>query len=904
MNDQIGPYRVQREIGRGGMGVVHLATDTRLGRDVAIKALPQELAQDPGRLERFEREAKALASLSHPNLAGIFGVEEQDGARYLILEYVDGETLAERLDRGPIPIDDAIELGIQIASGIEAAHEAGIIHRDLKPDNIKITPEGMAKVLDFGLAKSDENASASGVSDQTPTATIPQHSPTIAGAILGTAAYMSPEQARGRRVDKRSDIWSFGVVLFEMLVGASPFLGETAGDSMGAVLHKEINLDQLRASTPPEVYRLVRRCLVRDKLARLQSIGDARVELQEAARRLESGEHEAVAGTTSRRGLWPAIAITTTIISVALAATLLTRTSSTSIAPDPSSGIPRVLGVSQLTDFEGVEEHPSLSPDGKALLYVFTDGPNLDIYSLRVGGTNPINLTADSEHEDFDPAFGPDGERIAFVSSREGGGIFLMGATGENPRRLTDSGFDPTWTPDGRSLVYTTDNASNPFGRPRKGTLVRVEIATGEQSPIDSRDPAWDEAKAKASTDAVGPSCSPDGSRIAFWGSIEGQRDIFTVAADGGDRVAITDDVHTDWNPVWSADSRTLYFMSDRGGQRGIWSVAIDENNRPAGQPAPLMPGPVAVEQFAISANGTELAFATSHTRGTIYRIGFDAESAKFDGPQQIVYTSSKKILEVEASHDGAWLAYLSDSPEDDIFVLRSDGTAHRRLTEGLFKDRGPVFSPDGEVITFFSNRSGEYKIWQMNRDGTGARILIDSDISMGVPQWTPDGKTLAVMGISANSATHFYQRNEDGTLTQQGEADPRILLPTQWSTDGKLLLCLSLNPAGLATASVYNHETRDISYIGTPTLEFATLSEHTTKQGWIDERRVIGWDWVEERLCITDVVTNESHWIESGFEGMDYVANFVNGETLFTIHNETDGDLWLIDLKPPASAD
>ncbi len=294
MNDRIGPYQISRELGRGGMGVVYLATDTRLDRQVAIKSLPAELASDPARLERFEREAKTLASLNHPNLAGIHGVEEQDGSLYLVLEYVEGESLADMLDRGPIPVDEAIELAVQIAVGVEAAHEAGVIHRDLKPANIVITPDGVAKVLDFGLARTDTGTSSTGFGPDSPTVVTvePQHSPTIEGAILGTAAYMSPEQARGRRVDKRTDIWSFGVVLYEMLVGASPFHGETATDSIGAVLHKGFDLDQLPTGTPANVRSVIERCLVRDRNLRYRDIGDVRIELERGGDHSHFQTHE------------------------------------------------------------------------------------------------------------------------------------------------------------------------------------------------------------------------------------------------------------------------------------------------------------------------------------------------------------------------------------------------------------------------------------------------------------------------------------------------------------------------------------------------------------------------------------------------------------------------------------
>ena len=301
MNDQIGPYQIIREVGRGGMGVVHLARDTRLDRDVAIKELPEHFAQDPVRLERFEREAKALAALSHVNLAGIYGVEERDGAKYLVLEYVEGETLADRLDRGPVPLDEALELAVQIAAGVEAAHEAGIVHRDLKPANIKLTPEGKAKVLDFGLARADESGtSSSSLGFDSATMTAAQRSPTMEGTILGTAAYMSPEQARGRRVDKRTDIWSYGVVVYEMLVGASPFHGETASDSIGAVLHKEIDLNLLPANTPPMVRHVLVRCLERNRDNRYRDIGDVRIELEQGADRAPaqrgSGRPAAAAG--------------------------------------------------------------------------------------------------------------------------------------------------------------------------------------------------------------------------------------------------------------------------------------------------------------------------------------------------------------------------------------------------------------------------------------------------------------------------------------------------------------------------------------------------------------------------------------------------------------------------------
>ncbi len=276
---QLGPYSIIRELGRGGMGVVYLARDARLERDVAIKSLPEHLSASADLLARFEREAKVLAQLNHHNIASIYGLEEYEGAKYLVLEYVQGETLASRLKRGSLDIDEAVGIAVQIAAGLEAAHDAGVIHRDLKPGNVIVNEDGRGKVLDFGLARSDELAADSSLADS-PTITSPiGASPTMPGIILGTAAYMSPEQARGKRVDKRTDIWTFGVVLYEMLTGASPFAGETVSDSIGAVLHKGFDLGALPVGTPARIRRVLRRCLQRDKKQRYRDIGDARLEL-------------------------------------------------------------------------------------------------------------------------------------------------------------------------------------------------------------------------------------------------------------------------------------------------------------------------------------------------------------------------------------------------------------------------------------------------------------------------------------------------------------------------------------------------------------------------------------------------------------------------------------------------
>ncbi len=276
---RLGRYEIVRMLGAGGMGEVYLARDTKLGREVAIKVLPEAFAQDSERLARFEREARLLASLNHPNIATVHGLEESDGLSFLVMELVPGLTLAERLARGPLPVDESLTVCRQIAEALEAAHEKGVIHRDLKPGNVKVTPDGKVKVLDFGLAKAFEAEGVAGDLTHSPTLTSP---PTRAGVLLGTAAYMSPEQARGKPLDKRTDIWSFGCVMYEVLTGKKAFGGETVSDTIGAIMRGEPDWSVLPDATPPAVYRLLRRTLEKDSRERLRDIGDARIEIEEA----------------------------------------------------------------------------------------------------------------------------------------------------------------------------------------------------------------------------------------------------------------------------------------------------------------------------------------------------------------------------------------------------------------------------------------------------------------------------------------------------------------------------------------------------------------------------------------------------------------------------------------------
>ncbi|MFQ5742512.1 MAG: protein kinase, partial [Acidobacteriota bacterium] len=467
----LGHYEIVELLGAGGMGEVYRARDTKLERDVAIKVLPEDFASDQDRLARFEREAKLLASLNHANIATIHGLEDADGVRFIAMELVEGETLGERIARsGRIEVNEALEIARQIAEALEAAHDKGVIHRDLKPANVKVTPDGKVKVLDFGLAKVYE---ADGISSDI------SHSPTMAvatqaGVILGTAAYMSPEQARGRPLDKRTDIWAFGCVLFEMLSGEPAYDGETVSDTMAAILKEPPDWDALPDSAPAAGRRLLRRCLEKDPANRLRDVGDARIEIREALH-APAGDRSVVGrgAKPSRTALWWTAGAAFAL--GALASTLADVNFGQSIPPQPSP--PRHLAITLSPDapveIETWRPSIALSPDGTRLVYVANRGGKREILLRRLGedDAQPIPGTEDG----YGPFFSPDGASRGVVAGYELKTVALSGGAAVTLARVAPVTRGATWGTDG-TIVFT----SNP-----NGGLVRL-AATGEGFPEDA----------------------------------------------------------------------------------------------------------------------------------------------------------------------------------------------------------------------------------------------------------------------------------------------------------------------------------------------------------------------------------------------------------------------------------
>ncbi|MGV8039718.1 MAG: protein kinase [Thermoanaerobaculaceae bacterium] len=762
-------YRVVEQIGAGGMGVVFRAHDTHLGREVALKVLPPDVASDPERVARFEREAKALAVLDHPNIVTIFSVEEAQGRRFLTMQLVHGRTLGALIPSGGMGVEKVVRLGAEIADALSAAHERGLVHRDLKPGNVMVTDDGHAKVLDFGLAKLRPGPSQA--RDLTGQAT---EEAITGGLILGTTAYMSPEQAEGRTIDHRSDIFSLGVVLYEMLTGSKPFRGDTPVAVISSILKDTPpRVIEVKPSVPAGLDRIVARALAKDPARRYQSALDLRIDLEEqlVPSGVSSGPTAAL-GRAPRRW-WKGALLAAAAVLAAGGGWLLWKGRVLRPGPAPAS-------FSQVTALPGVESYPGLSPDGQWVTYSGLGPSGLDVFLQSTSGQTPINLTADSSADDDQPAFSPDGQRIAFRSSREGGGIFVMGRTGEAVRRVTRGGFNPAWSPDGAMLVYANERVGlMPLNWEGVSELWVVPVEGGE-------------ARRLGSGDGVQPHWSPHGQRIVYQTRLgtEAQMDIMTIAASGGEPTPVLSDKATDWSPTWSPDGRFIYFVSDRGGSMNLWRVPVDEaSGRARGEPEPVTTPAPFVAHPSLSADGKRLAFSSVLMRQNLQMASFDPETLKVAEPRWLT-TGSRQWSSPDPSPDGTQVVFYSrDLPEGDIYVIRADGTGLRQVTGDVAVDRVPRWAPDGKRIAYFSNRDGQLGVWTVGADGSDNRRVGRG----GIVCWSPDGARLAgnsVLRPGVSVGGWLLDIERPGEVRDLPQPKPPLeqFVSNSWSPDGRRL--------------------------------------------------------------------------------------------------------------------
>ena len=787
----VGPYRIERLLDVGGMGEVYRAHDTTLGRDVAIKILPRHFTADPERLARFEREARMLAALNHPNIGAIYGLEDADGVRALVLELVEGETLQQKIRHGSglmadghgrgqpstigdqpsaishqpsrgLPVDEALAIARQIAEALDAAHEKGIVHRDLKPANVKVTPDGVVKVLDFGLAKA-----ATGEL-QSPTVTV---GGTQEGTILGTAAYMSPEQARGQAVDKRTDIWAFGCVLYEMLTGRVAFPGKTVSDTIVAILEHEPDFTALPPATPPMVARLLRRGLEKDPRRRLRDIADARADLDDA---LEDGTAAALAvgrasvvSTHSRWSWWAAIVL------VALASALVGWTLRR-LNPAPDNPLNNAT-FTRLTNFEGDEPEAALSPDGKFAAFLSDrDGP-LDVWLTQVGSGSFVNLTREGHMPGVRPVrnigFSGDGSEIWFGGAPVGRMRIMPMMGGPSRPFLVDRTVEVVWSSDGARMVYHTDGPGDPmFVADRTGGAAR-QIFVDPIVGGHAHHQAW----------------SPDGRWIYFARGIQGTRqlDLWRIAASGGQPERLT--YHNAYVafPTPISDRSVLYIAQDHDGS-GPWLWALDTYRRTTRRVA------YGTEQYlsiAGSADHRRLVASVANPTASLWTVPILDRLAEDVDAQPMALPTVRALAPRVA---GQTLFYLSSQGTGDGLWRFEDGKAVEILKgsdESLFEP--PAVSADGRRVAVILRRGGKRRLHILSADGGDLQALAEAiDIEKSVC-WSPDGKWIIAGGIDDRGPGLFKIPLDHGAAVRlvAGTA-----LDPVWSPSGDLIVYTGAN--------------------------------------------------------------------------------------------------------------
>lgn len=805
---KIHQYELLSLLGAGGMGEVYLARDCHLDRQVALKLLPSHFTTEAAHVRRFEREARAASSLNHPNIITIHEIGEVEDTHFIATEFIEGQTLRERIRSGALGLDEVVNIALQIAGALSAAHSAGIVHRDIKPENIMVRPDGLVKVLDFGLAQPFEcEGGSKGVQASL-------DSRTDSGSLMGTTNYLSPEQVRGLDIDHRTDIFSLGVVLYEMVAGKRPFAGSCVASTFDAILTDEPP-PILVSEVPEQLSRVINRALEKDRDSRYQTADQLKTDLEGLAR---TGAPKFSRATATYLLLGALL--------LAGLGYLGFRRESQPVGSKQHSSEGKYV---KQTAGPGLELSPSLSPDGTTLVYASRAAGNWDIYiqPVRLSDSSvfsePVNLTAESPLDEVQPAFSPDGNQIVFRSGREGSGIFVMDARGKSVRRIADGGHTPVWSRDGTEIIVANANGQRATARtPPPSALYAVNLETGRRRIITAGD-------------AVQPSCSPNGHRIAYWGMRQGgQRDIWTVATGGGEPVEVTNDPNSDWNPVWSHDGRYLYFASDRDGKMNLWRIQIDEQSGEAtGKAEPVkLPGDY-VQHFGFSTDGRLMAYVQESMRKSLHQIAFNPAAGTAAEQAAPIYQGSRLFGSPDISPDGEWLVFTNQGEkQEDLFVMGRDGKGLAQITNDVHRDRGARWSPDGTKIAFYSDRSGEYEIWLTNPDGSGLKQLTYTaeENMIFYPLWSPDSRRIQYR-MSASSS---YIIEADREWTEQRAErlpaynDPILKFgPWDWSPDGSALAGV-LGGAGSGSRGimVYSFETH----------EFEKLTDFGIAPRWLSD--------------------------------------------------------------------
>ena len=760
-------YKLLEEISRGGMGIVHRARDTKLDRDVALKVLPPGLTADPERAARFMREARAAAALQHPNIAVVHEIGESDGTTYLAMELIEGEPLSNVIESRRLSTETAVAWAKQILEGLEAAHAKGIVHRDLKPANVMIDSRGHAKLIDFGLAKLTERDSA----DDSDADTRVQME-TAAGRILGTVAYMSPEQARGQPVDQRSDLFSVGIMLYEMLTGAVPF----RGDDQLAVWNAIVGDEPAPISTvPAELDRIVRRALAKALDERYQTAADLLAELRAFERHSDPEGPARPEPQESRATQWKMLAGVGAVLALILVAFFSLQRSAPPEIPRLSVGVTR-----QLTFDPGPELHPALSPDGTLVAYA-AGQRGRKLYVRQIDGERTIPLTEEFPGDHEWPQWSPDGTRILFQSDEV---LYFVPSLGGQPRRFAD-GESASWSRDGSRIAYAHDD-----------TLYLRPVDGGEPTALASLEGQADFGQPHSFR------WSPDGNWLAYvdtnggyvFGAVIGNvrpAAIRILSTRDGTSFPVTGLETMSMSPIWTPGGDQLLYVSNEGGKRDIYAVLVDLEARTAGEPTRLTTG-LDPHTIDLSLDGRKLVYSVYVPRSNAWAVpvGTHEESTSADA---VPVTRGNEYIEgVVVSPDGEWLGVDSlRSGVQQIYKVPIDGGAPQQLSTGAGDKFLYSWSSDADRLAYHAYLGEEPDIYTISSDGGSVEQVTDQPSHDREPDLSPDGNHV-VFSVRESDATtlHIVSRHpESGVWGSPRQLTSLDSTRGRWSPDGSQIL-------------------------------------------------------------------------------------------------------------------
>ena len=776
-------YNILEKLGAGGMGVVYKAEDTTLGRLVALKFLPEELARDSDALERFRREARLASALNHPNICTIYEIGQQDGQYFIAMELLQGQTLSSLIANKPLSVDRVLELGIQVTDALDAAHSAGIIHRDLKPANIFVAPKGQPKVLDFGLAISAQprRGLSAGANDPTYLGSSDPHL-TAPGTTIGTVVYMSPEQALGEELDVRTDLFSLGVVLYEMVTGVLPFRGATTAAVFNAIINQSpIAAVQVNPKVPPKLDEIISKALEKKRELRCQTAAELNADLKRLRRELESGTGTKTASMVvpPPRPRWDPMWAAILVLAVLIAGYAFWHK-----FYGNSAGSLAATKLVQLTTTEGLHEFPAWSPDGKRIAYSKDVNGFTKIFVMPLQG-EPQQLTFGNS-DDIQPKWTPDAQGILFVRSNqprgkldlgdvfgryEGGDVWRKDLASGKEEKFLNNAFNPSFSPDGKLLAVDASWAG-----PRRVWVHDAQGHNPQQITSDSSE----------AVDHLEPNWSPDGKNIVFQNLERTKFSIKVVNVANHAIATLTDGRFHDLNPVWSRSGKYIYFSSDRGGGLNVWRIRVAPTGEASGGPQQVTMGSGQDVQLAMSPGGKRLAFSILRQNADVWRLPVSPETGMPTGSPDEVLASTREDSRGSWSPDGTQIAFNSDrSGEMNIYIHSLVDGSTRQVTTGPGGDFQPQWSPDGKRLVFFSSRAGNADVWMADL-ATNSLKRLTSDPALDInPFFSLDGAQIAFQS-DRSGRLEVWVMNSDGSNQRQLSKIGVMGHFLRWSRDGE----------------------------------------------------------------------------------------------------------------------